>query len=255
MAIYHFNVDVLTRVKGRTPLRVAAYYAGIKITDRRTHVEYDYRTHRKAVYSTILAPSGAPKWVFDRAELWYQAEEKENRSDSQLARTLQISLPAELTLDQQIRLVKEFVNDQCVAIGMVADIAIRKPTKKQDSRNFHAHVLLTTRNIRTDGFCLKNRDWNGRKQLYEWRRQWAIYTNRALEQAGCTERIDHRNLKEQQREPAKAPFTGEVKKSRSIPLNEGRQQIKQINLTTAFEQIEELKRQVEELTQQLKNQS
>jgi hypothetical protein len=253
MAIYHLTVAVLNRSKGRTPLRVAAYYAGIVITDPTTGEVYDYKKRRKAIYSTILAPPGAPKWVFDRTELWQRAEAKETRKDSQLARTLQLSLPGELTIEQQIRLVEEFVNDQCVAFGMVADIALRKPLKKQDSRNFHAHVLLTTRNIRANNFCLKNRDWNDRKQVYEWRRQWAIYVNCALEQAGCTERIDHRSLKEQQQAPSNAPFTGEAKRSRSKPINEGRQQIKQVNLTTAFKEIEELKRQVEELRQQLKH--
>lgn len=246
MAIYHFKVDVLTRSKGRTPLRAAAYYAGIKITNPDTGEVYDYQQHQQAIYSNILAPPGAPEWVFDRVQLWHEAEKVEKRQDSQLARTVRFCVPAELTSDQQIRLVKRFVDEQFVAFGMVADVSLRKPNKKQDARNFYAHVILTTRHLRTDGFCHKNRDWNSRKQLQEWRCQWAIYANRALEQAGCVERIDHRTLAEQKRAPENAPFTGKRKRLRFDPAQQEYPNNHEVS-KAVLEQIEDVKKQIEEI--------
>lgn len=108
------------------------------------------------------------------SQLWSEAEAVERRKDAQLARELQLAVPAELNDNQQIQLVREFVRDQCVAFGMIADITIHRPPQGGDHRNIHDHVLLTTSNIRSDGFCLKNRDWNSLNRLREWRRQWAV---------------------------------------------------------------------------------
>ena len=78
--------------------------------------------------------------------------------------------------------------------GMVADVAYHDG----GSRNPHAHVLLTTRRIGPDGFAGKDRSWNDRALLQEWRREWAASANRALQQANSPERIDHQSLVDQQ---------------------------------------------------------
>jgi hypothetical protein len=82
---------------------------------------------------------------------------------------------------------------QFVEHGMIADIAYHGDA----THNPHAHVLLTTRHIESDGFEKKNREWNKRELLKEQRAAWASHTNRALEDAGYEERIDHRTLSEQ----------------------------------------------------------
>ncbi|MSS67585.1 MobA/MobL family protein, partial [Xylella fastidiosa] len=78
-------------------------------------------------------------------------EHCEKRNDSQLARELEVALPTELTPDQQRELVRGFVRSQFVDVGMVADIAIHHAK----SENPHAHILLTMRDIGTDGFGKK----------------------------------------------------------------------------------------------------
>src|SRR3546814_21170741 len=57
--------------------------------------------------------------------------------------------------------------------------------------------MLTMRDLTGDGFGKKNRDWNAAERLEGWRAAWADHANRALERAGCDERIDHRSLKDQ----------------------------------------------------------
>ena len=44
--------------------------------------------------------------------------------------------------------------------------------------------MLTTREISEEGFTVKNRDWNKKELLEQWREQWAEHANRALEREG-----------------------------------------------------------------------
>ena len=252
MAIYHFQARVIKRRRGPTAFYAAAYRASTKLENPIDGRVADYKRRKKPLHAEILAPPGAPEWVYDRAHLWSRVEASEHRKDAQLARELQIAVPAELTDHQQIQLIREFINEQFVAFGMVADITIHRPPKKGDSRNIHAHVLLTTRNIRSDGFCLKNRDWNSPTRLNEWRRQWAIYTNQALEKAGCPERIDHRRLEEQRQAPHKAPYTGETKKSQpTTARREHDKNTAQTKLDATITEVQQSRKEIEELKQQL----
>ena len=129
-----------------------------------------------------MAPEGAPTWVQDREKLWNMVERKEIRKDAQLAREVQLSLPHELNFEQRRALVRDFVQREFVARGMVADIAMHKPDRGGDQRNFHVHILLTTRNIGPDGFGKKNREWNSREELTAMRAAWADIQNAHLRQ-------------------------------------------------------------------------
>ena len=84
--------------------------------------------------------------------------------------------------------------------GYIADLAIH-----WNDNNPHAHVLLTTREIDENGFGKKNRDWNKKELLDEWRENWSDHNNQWLEQNGKQERVDHRTLEKQgiDREPTK----------------------------------------------------
>lgn len=57
--------------------------------------------------------------------------------NSQLAREIEIALPVELDRKQQIQLVREYVKENFVSVGMCADFAIND---KQDG-NPHAHIM------------------------------------------------------------------------------------------------------------------
>ena len=122
----------------------------------------------------------------------------ERRSDAQVAREFVISLPHELNRAQQIALLRTFVNDNFTARGMVADVALHSPPRGGDERNWHAHVLTATRTVEAGGLAAtKDRTWNSREQLVEWRAAWAEHANDALERAGFDERIDHRSYADQ----------------------------------------------------------
>ena len=87
---------------------------------------------------------------------------------------------------------------------MIADVAIHAPDRSGDQRNFHAHVMLTLRELTGDGFSdNKNRDWNRPEQLKEWREQWANHQNEVFQSLDMEQRVDHRSLEAQglDREP------------------------------------------------------
>lgn len=194
MAIYHFSVNIISRSSGRSATAAAAYRAGEKIVDIRTGEIHDYTRKRGVDHNFILAPNSAPDWVHNREKLWNAVEKVERRKDSQLAREINVALPTELTKTQQLKLVKEFVTEQFVSQGMVADIAFHD----LNSHNPHAHIMLTMREIDEHGFSpKKNRDWNRKELLEKQRLAWAISTNKALELAGVNQTIDHRSLEEQ----------------------------------------------------------
>lgn len=193
MAIYHLSAKPISRATGRSATGAAAYRAGETITDERTGLVFDYGKKRGVDHSEIMAPANAPEWAHDRAKFWNAVEHSEKRKDSQVAREVELALPTELNLDLQRELVRSFTRSQFVDAGMVADIAIHHAK----GENPHAHILLTMRDIGPDGFGQKNRSWNDKALLQNWREAWEVQTNQALEKAGHSVRIDHRTLAEQ----------------------------------------------------------
>ena len=201
MAIYHFDASVISRSKGRSSTAASAYRAAERVVDRRTGEVHDYTRKHGVEHTEILAPAHAPDWARDRSALWNAVEQIERRKDAQVSREVRVALPSELSVEQNRDLVRGFVQEQFVARGMVADIALHAPGREGDQRNHHAHIMLTTREIGPEGFGAKNRDWNAKELLVDWRSSWAEHVNRTLERCSVHERVDHRTL-EAQREDA-----------------------------------------------------
>ena len=203
MAQYHFHGGILKRSEGHSVVASAAYRAGERLYDSRIGYAFDYRRRSGILHTEIMAPDNTPDWMLDRFQLWNGVEKAEERKDSQLARSIDISLMCELTFDQNLDLLRDFVKKTWIDQGMLADIAIHAPGHDSDERNVHAHILLTMRVITADGFGNKQREWNDRKDFKQWRKAWADFANAALERGGFAERIDHRSLVEQglDREP------------------------------------------------------
>ncbi len=185
---------MISRSQGRSATAASAYRVAERIEDRRTGLVFDYAARGGVDHTEILAPDHAPDWVHRRGELWNRVEESETRKNSQVAREVRVALPAELTHAARVELVRDFAQEQFVDRGMIADIALHAPGRDGDDRNHHAHILLTTREIGSDGFTTKNRDWNKVEVLEGWREAWARDSNAALERAGIEDRVDHRTL-------------------------------------------------------------
>lgn len=201
MAIYHLSASIIKRSAGRSVIAAAAYRAGAKIEDITTGLVHDYTRKKGVDYSEIISPIPASvenEWLTNRQELWNKIEEVEKRKDAQLAREVTLALPIELPPDQQIALVREYVQTNYVAAGMIADINIHHI----DGDNPHAHILLSMRDLQTtpEGkteFGLKNTNWNSKNLLFTHRKSWEEITNKYLANYGSDIKIDCRSLKEQ----------------------------------------------------------
>jgi len=195
MAIYRLSAKTISRGKGQSAIAAAAYRSGEKLYDETFNRTKDYGKKSGVLHAEVMLPESAPKEYENRQVLWNQVEASEKRKDSQLAREIQLALPKELSRDQNQELVFDFCKTEFVDRGMIADICIHD--EFNGNGNHHAHVMLTTREVKEDGFGQKNRDWNQKEMLHYWRESWADHINHALERSGNDERVDHRSNYEQ----------------------------------------------------------
>jgi len=196
MAIFRLEAKIIGREnRGRSVIAAAAYRAGTKLYDELREKIHDYARRAKGVIeSVILAPEGAPAWATDSGKLWNFVEACEHRKDSQLAREFILSLPRELSTEDQLRTAVDWANKELVPSGMVVELSLHHTR----AGNPHAHLLCTMRKIDGEKFSAKKpREWNDRSVLKAQRKSWADAVNAALEKAGRPERVDHRSLKDQ----------------------------------------------------------
>lgn len=199
MAIYHLSISEVQRSKGQNAVASAAYIAGNKLSFRGIDPEtgeavvksWDYRKREEVTANRILAPISAPYWVLDREELWNRAEKADRYKNSTTARKIIGALPLELTLEQNIELVKDFVERTLVNSGMVVDCSMCH----NDSDNPHVQMMMTTRLLDDStetGFSKKKeRDWGRIAWVHEARKAFADIQNKHLEMHGFDVRVSH----------------------------------------------------------------
>jgi len=205
VAIYHFSAKVIGRSTGRSAVASAAYRAAERLHDDKLDHDHDYTAKAGVVHSEIMLPEGAPERWLDRSTLWNEVEAGEKRKDAQLARDIEISLPRELGQTEAIRLARDFMQEQFVDRGMVADLNVHLTKANDGELQPHAHVMLTMREVvpGRDGhpdeaaFGKKVAAWNDRALLGTWRERWAEVANARLIELDHDVRIDHRSYREQ----------------------------------------------------------
>jgi ATP-dependent exoDNAse (exonuclease V) alpha subunit len=221
VAVYFLNMRTFGRANGSSAASAVAYRAGERIRDERTGRTYDHSDRQDVMNKEIVLPSKFAdhdmSWARDRAGLWNAAESAEARKNARVAREYLVALPAELSPQQRLTLVRGFSQELADRYGFAVDFAIHAPRDfpGSDPRNFHAHMLTTTREVTREGLGAKTtldmRDGNRRKlglepainELLHVRARWAAVTNEALQEAHIAARVDHRSLEAQgiDREP------------------------------------------------------
>lgn len=211
MAIYHLSTKPISRSSGRSAVASIAYRAGIKIEDERLGKIYDYTKRSGVLHTEMITPNGE---VIERSKLWNLAEATEKRSNSRTAREIVINIPFELMKHDNAskNLVSDFAKHLSKKYQVAVDIAIHSADKKGDERNYHAHLLLTTRKIEQTKSGIKLGDksqlemsnaqlkklglLSNQDELKEIRKTWAEMANNYLLKFGIDERIDHRSHKD-----------------------------------------------------------
>ncbi len=201
MASYHLDVKSVQRSAGRSATAAIAYRAAERIECQREGRVHDYRAKAGVEASFIVAPEDAPAWAQDRQALWNAAEARETRVNSVTAREWELALPHELTAQGRRELAHAFARELVARYGVAADVAIHAPHREGDQRNWHAHVLTTTRALGREGLAEKTRQLDAKQtrgaEVTYMRERWASLQNRALERAGHETRVDHRSLQAQ----------------------------------------------------------
>ncbi|WP_037213756.1 AAA family ATPase [Rickettsia tamurae] len=152
MAIQFARIEIVSRSKGGNACCKAAYNARIKIKDELTNIKYDFTKRGDNVYHTVLLPNYVDQKFKDPKILMNEVEKSEKRKNSQLLKDVVIALPddKELALEDRLAITHEIIDEMgWVKNGLGAQVDIHKPHKGE--RNWHAHVLVTTRRFTKDG--------------------------------------------------------------------------------------------------------
>jgi MobA/MobL family. len=121
IAICHISIKIISRGKGKSAVAAAAYRAGEKITNEFDGMVHNYTKKVGIAHTEIMLPDHAPREYFNRSTLWNSVEKVEKSKNSQLAREFELALPVELSAEQNLSLVREYVNRNFVAVGMCAE--------------------------------------------------------------------------------------------------------------------------------------
>jgi Ti-type conjugative transfer relaxase TraA len=199
----------ISRASGRSAVASAAYRAGECLTNERDGLTHDFTRRDGVEHSEIVLPDGVgAQWALDRSALWNAAETAEKRKDARVAREFEIALPHEFSAGDRLAAARAFAQDLADRYGAAVDFAIHAPHFEGDVRNFHAHVMMTTRQISAEGLGDKTAIERENKwliandlpttdvQLRDIRAAWEQIANERLAQAGLDERIDHRSHRE-----------------------------------------------------------
>jgi Ti-type conjugative transfer relaxase TraA len=169
MAIPFGHIDIIPADGDSNVVTLSAYVCRERRVDLVSGFTANFR-HRLSdlFHAEFSLPDGTTHLFADGASLWNAALERERTIDrktgerrfkrsAQVAKHVVLALPRELTNAQQIELVRAFVQAQFVRHGVAAEWAIHIDAQ---GSNPHAHILLTTRQLTSEGFGRKARDLN-----------------------------------------------------------------------------------------------
>ncbi|MDE3823685.1 Ti-type conjugative transfer relaxase TraA [Sinorhizobium meliloti] len=206
MAIYHLSAKPISRASGRSAVASAAYRCAICLTNERDGLVHDFTRKGGVEHTEIVLPQGVTAdWALDRSVLWNAAEFAENRKDARVAREFEIALPHELSAEGRLEAARTFAQDLANRYGAAVDFAIHAPHEQGDVRNYHAHVMMTTRQVGETGLgektylehknarLLANGMATTDMQLRDIRQSWESIANSELQREGLDIRIDHRS--------------------------------------------------------------
>ncbi len=206
LAIYHCSVKPISRSSGRSAVAAIAYRSGERLVNERDGMVHDFTRKQGIEHTEIVLPEGvSAEWAYDRAALWNAAESAEARKDARVAREFEVALPHELSPDGRIEAVRDFARDLAERYGGAVDFAIHAPHVEGDIRNFHAHVMMTTRRVGEAGlgektYIERENKWllgqglpTTDMQVRDIRRSWEGIANEHLAREGFDIRIDHRS--------------------------------------------------------------
>lgn len=206
----------------QSAVAMSAYRSDESLYSDRDGLTKKYRAHTVKPESFILKPSHAPDWTLNREKLWNEVEKFENRENARIARSVLLGLPNDFSNEQQLEITKEYVQENFVDEGMVADVSIHR----DEENNPHAHILLTVREFNEKGEwekrkskripsldrdgnqllnekgwkvtkSIKLNDWDKKEKLVQWRANWSDKLNEKSQAFGKDRTYSHESYEKQ----------------------------------------------------------
>ena len=190
MAICLLKAQPISRSqKGYTNMLDVASYRSEEVFEKQSFIQKAFEKKERCLAEGIELPEGAEgKELKDRKTLWEKVEKSETRKNSRLARELVCGLPKELSVKDNIKIIKHFVK-KLNKEGMVCDWALHKGNA---NGNIHCHILTTTRKIENNNFTSKVREWDKKDFLDKLKKEWCYSVNPILEKR--TKKLIHHKI-------------------------------------------------------------
>ncbi|WP_285540884.1 Ti-type conjugative transfer relaxase TraA [Brucella sp. NBRC 12950] len=222
MAIYHLRVQEISAARGQSAVAAIAYRRGATILNEATGEWKDFSKKSHVAHTEFAIPQNAPRWIEEllllsgdqpSQKFWSQVEHLNVRANSRYANEIEMALPLELSVKQNIDLVRAFVAERLTSRGLVADWAYHDVPN-----NPHVHIMVQTRPLTETGFgkVLQPifdeggevrrgeggkidyaRFGIGKPELKDMRVAWADIQNQHLALHGFDVLVDHRSYEEQ----------------------------------------------------------
>lgn len=202
---------------------MACFHHSIKSGKKGSAAEHAAYISRKGKHNrredlVATGHGNMPEWASSNPSVFWKAGDKHERTNGAVYREHEIALPSELTSEQTLELVEEYI-DQIVA-DKPYEFAIHKSNSSiQGATNPHLHLMFSDRlhdgidrkpeklfkryNAKQpeNGGCKKDSGGKSlvelREEIIKTRKLSADLQNAALERYGHSSRVDHRSLKEQ----------------------------------------------------------
>ena len=222
MAIYHFHLKKVSKkegIKGKS-LKHAKYilredeYENIG----REHEEYILRegSFNKKNDLEYKEHGNMPEFTKENPKNFWRAAEKNERKNGVIYREFEIALPVEFSREQNIDLVKEFVEKE-LGQNYVYTFAIHKPKSltKKDMEQPHVHLMFCDRRLDgiernekdffkrynpknpESGGAGKESEWQTKEKLIDLRKSWEKILNSHLEKNNIEQRVSCETLAKQ----------------------------------------------------------
>ena len=203
MAIYHIDIKAHSRSLNVHAIALSSYRSGEKL---RCDADGKIRNCRSGTKSAVEFTALLNNRDLSRERLWNKAEAMERRKDAVVAREIELGLPCELSLQEHKELSMAMGQKIAERYNCAVDLAVHAPDLEGDERNWHVHLLFTSRSwAETDK---RNREFsskkyrdlnkaNAKEEVLFWRELWEGMVNKAYEQKDMEERVSSKSCEAQ----------------------------------------------------------
>ena len=234
MASYHLRVKDDKKSSGK---RISAkkHVDYILREDGKSHADYINREGAQSERTDcVFKGSQLPKWAKGSPQKFFSAATRYEDKGNVRYREIELSLPNELSLSQNLKIVDRFIADH-LSSHYYAYAIHEKTGELSGESHPHVHIMFSERLIddvekkkeraackyfrraakplkgeqiasferRREHGAPKDKKWHNKKYLYEIRADFARIQNEVLAKNGFSIRVDHRSLKAQQIEAEK----------------------------------------------------